>query len=319
LHERSSDVSDALLDPAELEAIQAAIREVSPRAPRRAARSDVEATRLALIADDRTAETARPRLLDLANRWVRPLSRTLKSHLPGTWQISAVGAEIIDGTIAREELRGGWLGSVAGPDGELVIAAHGNVIDAAAAKRCGATGLVPDTNRPPSAASLRLFQPAGRAILESWNVAWRELYGSDLAPQSDVAPVAKLIEARSLLRVALALSGEVGGRLTVYVRPEVLVQRPAAPAANKAKAAILANALANVQVEVVAELGTLRLRLSEIKKLARDATFTLQGFVDARVPVYCEGVLKAWARPVVFRGVIGLQIESVVHDQGVKS
>ena len=49
------------------------------------------------------------------------------------------------------------------------------------------------------------------------------------------------------------------------------------------------------------------------------STFTLQGFVDSRVPVYIGGALKAWAKPVVCRGVLAVQIESVIHDQGIKS
>ena len=47
--------------------------------------------------------------------------------------------------------------------------------------------------------------------------------------------------------------------------------------------------------------------------------FALQGFVDSRVPVYCGGALKAWAKPVVCRGVLAVQIENVIHDQGIKS
>jgi hypothetical protein len=35
--------------------------------------------------------------------------------------------------------------------------------------------------------------------------------------------------------------------------------------------------------------------------------------------VYCGGALKAWAKPVVCRGVLAVQIESVIHDQGIKS
>ena len=31
------------------------------------------------------------------------------------------------------------------------------------------------------------------------------------------------------------------------------------------------------------------------------------------------GVLKAWARPIVTRGVLAVQIETVVHGQGTKS
>jgi flagellar motor switch/type III secretory pathway protein FliN len=59
--------------------------------------------------------------------------------------------------------------------------------------------------------------------------------------------------------------------------------------------------------------------LGQLRRLDRGATFTLQGFVDSRVPVYCGGALKAWAKPVVCRGVLAVQIESVIHGQGVKS
>ena len=59
--------------------------------------------------------------------------------------------------------------------------------------------------------------------------------------------------------------------------------------------------------------------LSELRRLEQGATFALQGFVDSRVPVYCGGALKAWAKPVVCRGVLAVQIESVIHDQGIKS
>lgn len=308
-----------MLEPAELEAIQAAIRETAPRASSRAAASDIEPTRLALLSDDRVAEAARPVLVNLGTRWSRPLTRALKAHLPGQWQVDPTGVEIIDGGIAREELRGGWVGTLSGSDGEIVVAAHGALIDVAAAKRCGATDAKTDGNRPPSPVSLRLFQPAGRAILDSWNLAWREIREADLGASSDLGIVSRMIQARALLRLALTFRGDLAGRIALYVRPEMLVAAPAALAAVKARAALVANALANVPVEVVAELGTLRLRLHEIKKLAPGATYTLQGFVDSRVPVYCEGVLKAWARPVVYRGVIGLQVESVVHDQGSKS
>ncbi len=311
-------VSESLLDPAELEAIQNAIRESAPRGG--LSRSlDYEPTRLALIADDRVAEAARPVALNLASRWVRPLTRALKPHLPGTWQVDPLGAEVIDGTIAREELRGGWVGCIAGADGEIVMTSHGSLIDAAAAKRCGSSEPQQDANRPPSAVSLRLFHNAGRSVLESWNIAWKEVFPADLLPATDLGIVARLIEARVLLRLVLSFTGDVGGRITIYVRPEMLVQPPPALAANRARAALVANALSNVPVEVIAELGTLRLQLREIKNLSMGTTFALHGFVDSKVPIYCGGVLKAWARPVVYRGVLGVQIESIVHDQGEKS
>src|SRR5262245_31602983 len=91
----------------EMEAIQAAIRETSPRRP--AAAPEHEPTRLALISDDRLAEAARPLLINLASRWIRSATRALRGYLPGTWQLDVVGAEVIDGATAKEELRGGWV------------------------------------------------------------------------------------------------------------------------------------------------------------------------------------------------------------------
>jgi len=312
-------VSDGLLDPAELEAIQAAIRETAPRRSTAAA-LDYEPTRLALMVDDRTAEAARPVLISLATRAIRAATRELKPHLPGSWQLVVVGAEILDGNTVKEELRGGWVAGLRSTDdGELVVAAHGGMIDIASARRCGATLPTTDTNRPPSVLSLRLFQPAGCAVLEAFTHAWHEMFASDLAASADLGIVSRLIESRTVVRVALSFSGSVSGRLQIYARPETLVPRPSALAAFKANAQRIASALANVPVEVVVELGTLRMRLCELRRLDRDATFTLQGFVDSRVPVYCGGVLKAWARPVVCRGVLAVQIESVVHGQGTRS
>jgi flagellar motor switch/type III secretory pathway protein FliN len=313
-------VSDSLLDPAELEAIQAAIRET---APRRGAPQDLEPTRLALIADDRIAEAARPVLIGLANRWTRVAARALRNHLPGTWQLDVAGAEVVDGSTVKDELRGGWVAgatsATAEDHAEIVLAAHGGVVDIAAARRCGASAPTADANRAPSAVSLRLFEPAGKSLLDSLGATWREVFERALVPSADVAIVARMIGARTIVRVALAFSGSVTGRVQIYARPESLVPRPVALAAIKANTALIVNALGNVPVEVVAELGTLRLPMHELRSLAVGASFTLPGFVDSPVPVFCEGVLKAWARPVVCRGVLAVQIVNVVHGQGTKS
>src|SRR5215467_1066044 len=120
-----------------MEAIQAAMRESAPTR-RAASQPDVEPTRLALISDDRIAEAARPILINLATRWIRTAMRTLRAHLPGNWQLDVVGAEVIDGTTTKEELRGGWVAGMraaesSAPDDptaaipELVVAAHDGV------------------------------------------------------------------------------------------------------------------------------------------------------------------------------------------------
>ena len=315
-----TEVSEGQLDPEEMEAIQAAMRESAPPRRTSAATPDAEPTRLALIADDRVAEIARPALITLATRTAKLAAKSLRPQLAGTFTLDVVGAEILDGAMAKEELRGGWVAALAGPDGaELVITAHGGVIDLAAAKRCGAATPSADPDRPPSALALRLFAPTGLLVQEAWVQAWSDIHGTKLAATADLAIVSRLIDARSVVRVALAFGGSVTGRCAVYCRPDVLAPRPAALAAFKANAEKIANVLANVPVEVVVELGTLRMKLRELRSLEAGSQFTLRGFVDSRVPVYCEGVLKAWARPVVCRGVLAVQIESIVHGQGTRS
>lgn len=311
-------MSDVQLDPEEMEAIQAAMRESAPR--RTSAPSDVEPTRLALISDDRVAEIARPALLALATRAARNATKSLKPFLPGTWRLDVVGAEILDGALAKEEMRGGWMAGLSGPEGvELALSMHGAVIDQAAAKRCGAAAPTAEPDRPPTPVALRLFEPTGKAASDAWAQAWLDNFGTALAPSADLGIVSRLIEARTIVRVALVFGGDVSGRAAAYCRPEILAPRPAALAAFKANTERIANALANVPVEIVAELGTIRMRLRELRSLEPGAQFTLRGFVDSRVPVYCEGVLKAWARPVVCRGVLAVQIESIVHGQGTRS
>jgi flagellar motor switch/type III secretory pathway protein FliN len=311
-------VSDALLDPEELEAIQDAIRETAPRRSSQA--PDVEPTRLALIADDRSVETVRPVLINLATRWIRRGSKMLKQHLSGQWQLDVIGAESIDGTSAKEELRGGWLAGGKAGAAEAVFAVFGPVIDIAAARRCGGVADAnPDMTRAPSPISIRLFQPIGRQLFETWCAQWQEAFDAELQPSTELGIVQRLIEANTVVRVTIAFSGALAGKVVVYVRPEVLLPKPAALAAVKAKALSVANALSNVPVEVVVELGTLRLPLNKIRKLERGGTHALPKFVDSRVPVYCGGVLKAWGKPVVSRGVLAVQIISVVHGQGTQS
>ncbi len=308
-------MSDALLDPQELEAIQAAIRETAPRSASRGGLDpDVEPTRLALIADDRIAEVARPLLMSLAKRWIRLATRSLRAHLPGRWQLDIAGAEIVDGPTAKEELRNGW---VAATTTELVVVASGDVIDASSARRCGSSRAM-TTSRAPSQVSLKLFEPTGRAMVDAWNLAWREAFDRDSDASTDLSIVSRLIDARTIVRVAMTFSSDIGGRLACYVRPEALVPRPSQLAAVKANAARIANALSNVPVELVAELGNLSLPLSALRELDATTTYTLPGFVDSHVPVFCGGVLKAWAKPVVFRGVLAIQIVAIVHDQGSK-
>ncbi len=311
-------VADGILDADELAAIQAAVRESAPSG-RRAKLDATEPTRLALIADDRSADAARPALMDFAARWSAVAPRTLRGHLTGTWQLDAIGADVVDGATAKAELRGAWVTGAMNAHSEIVIAVQGSVIDLAAAQRCGAQKLLPDAARTPSSVSLRLFERAGKSMIESFCSVWPDAFDVAISPSTDLGIVSRLVEARTVIRATLQFSNEVGGRVMIFTRPDSLAVRPPGLAANRVTTALIANALSNVSVELTVELGTLRMSLGELHKLEHGATHTLPQFVDSRVPVYCGGVLKAWGKPVVSRGVLAVQIISVVHGQGSKS
>jgi hypothetical protein len=307
-------VSDAALDAAELEAIQAAIRGSVPRGGGSNAAEEVEATHLALIADDRVAQAARPVLSGVIGKWAKDAQRVLASHIPGQWRLEVVGGEVIDGPTAKEEMRGGWTCALKGGDLELALVVHGNAIDAAVSQRCG--GPIASIGRAPSLMMLRLFKPAGQAIAASIGNKLTELLDRPIQETSDTAVIDRIIEARGVVRVAAVFGGDLGGQINIYARPETLVAPAAILPAARAEQAVIANAMANVPVEVVVELGTVQLPLSALRNLDPTITHALPGFVDSRIPLFCGGALKAWVRPVVTRGVLAVEIVAIVHDQG---
>jgi flagellar motor switch/type III secretory pathway protein FliN len=74
--------------------------------------------------------------------------------------------------------------------------------------------------------------------------------------------------------------------------------------------------LAEVPVEVTVQLGTLRIAFEQLRRLQPGTSFALPTFIDARVPIFVGGVLKAWGTPVVHRGVLSVAVEQVVEGRG---
>lgn len=174
-------MSEPTLDPEELEAIQAAVRAGRPRASAPPALDARDAARLTLLAGERLAERAIPALLRLGTRWASDAPRGLAAHLPGTWRAAPLGCEVVTGTALRELQRSAWITAGAVAAGStLALAVEGEVIQRAAARRCGDAGKPPSAERPTppiTAAAIRLFEPTGRAIAASWEQTWRALVG----------------------------------------------------------------------------------------------------------------------------------------------
>ena len=309
-------MSDSTLDSDELEAIQASLRSTST--PRRTATSipnEADATPMTLIASERDARSARPRLLGLATPWIKQLDRSLKIYLTNEIRIELVGAEIIDGRSLRDELRTSWTAAVRPPGklGAMLVTVGGPVVEVAAARRCGSQDVssVNDT-RDPSPVAIKLFEPAGHAIVQSLSRAWKERENADIVEVPSGPTIAELLNSDIVICMTLAVAAPCGGRIRLFSTPTTAAGAAERLDAVRAEGAQVARALDGVPVELTVVLGTVEISLSALANLAPGATFTLPTFVDSPVPIYCAGVLKAFGRPVVTRGVIAVEIDSAV-------
>ena len=308
-------MSDLPLDLAELEAIQAAIRSAAPSSSSQTP-DLADVAPLPLIAAERNAQAARPRLADLTTRWARRLSRVLRSSV-GDVAVDSMGAEVLDARSLGDELRPMWIGVVHGEGGiAMVIAIGGELIEAAAARRCGGAN-TSSPGRDPSPLARRLFGPIGESTLTALDAAWLELSSTKLeAVPTTAASVGRALGADAVLGATLNVSGATTGRIRVFVRPELLLPAGEANAMIAAADAAVALALGGVQVEVRVQLATMMIPMSELSKLGPGSQLTLPVFVDDPLPIYCGDVLKAWGRPVVTRGVLAVEIAALAVPGG---
>ncbi|HVV83355.1 MAG TPA: FliM/FliN family flagellar motor switch protein [Kofleriaceae bacterium] len=312
-------MSDLPLDLAELEAIQAAIRQASPSVTASADPADVSP--LPLIAAERNAQAARPRLADLTARWARRLPRILRAHV-GDVTVDSMGAEILDARSLGDELRPMWIGVVHGEGTgavAMVIAIGGELVEIAAAKRCGGNvvGAAGASGRDPSPLALRLFGPIGDSTLTVLDAAWLETNATGLkVVPTTAASVGHALGADAVLGATLNVGGRVPGRIRVFVRPELLLPAVERSAAVAAADRAVAAALGGVPVEVRVELATMSIPMSELRRLGPGSQLTLPVFVDDPLPIYCGDVLKAWGRPVVTRGVLAVEVAALAVPGG---
>jgi flagellar motor switch/type III secretory pathway protein FliN len=310
----AGSVNESALVPAEIQAIQAAIREVA--SPGRVRALGVPSLPTAL-------PEAAAVLLERVTRWAERAPRALRHHLPGPWRLEVESVDVVEPGALEHEVARAWTGvALGGGEPVVMLAIDGAIIEHIAARRCGE-----ERKRPlrraagsPSATALQLFAATGGSALHSWIAVWNADGGGELsaAPPSVGNALANgFVEAArgagSLLRATLAWSGSVQGSCTVYAAASALT-----PSRARDVGAVL-ETLAEVPVEVRVELGTLQLSPVELRQLRPGATLPLPTFVDARLPIFVGGVLKAWGRPVVRRGVLAIAIEQVVGERGGRS
>jgi flagellar motor switch protein FliM len=327
-------VSQAPLDPAELEAIQAAMREASSAPSRTHTKHPEEVSPLALIVDDREAESARPAAMRIGERWVKEATARLKSALRADVEVRVAGAEILHGESLRDGLASCWLLSLAvdGRPAPALLAASGKILATVAGVLCGAVlkeDLGIDSSddgtpeRPPSPATIRIFHPVGEKLAAALSDAWREEQSTVVTRDArvDQVEIARraLLEADVVVVLTMQITGCTTGRIRLLARPATLVRPPIPVEAVAAAPGALEAALGRVPVEIRVELGRTRLTVRELEKLTVGTVLTLPQFIDDPLPISCGGVIKAYGRPVVSRGVLAVQIERVFTSKGKRA
>jgi len=303
----------AILDPAELEAIRSALGQTTsaPTRTRDPSGAEEKATPIALIADDRSAERARPDGLKLAQRWAH-LARLRLFRLTGMKiDVDGSSAEISDASTIKEQLGGCWTSCVTVKDrpGRGLVAASGPMIEGLSARLLGgadATG----SERPPSPTALRVFTPIGEALSASLVDAWREEQMCEVRVTRETGEEWRrgLGDSDILVVATLTVSGATNGRVRLVVPPDTLLMPPPAVKVVPASAGTIRAVLGEVPVEVRADLGRATVSMSELSALKPGAVVILDRAVGDPLPVYCADQRIGSGRALVARGCLAVKI-----------
>ncbi|HEX4461089.1 MAG TPA: FliM/FliN family flagellar motor C-terminal domain-containing protein [Polyangia bacterium] len=305
----------AVLDPAELAAIRSAIGGDKAGGAQTSGPPG-EATPIALIADDRSADRARPDALKLGQRWAQLMKTRLGRKCNVKLEIEAKAADLADSSLFKEQLAVAWANSieVSGRAHQALVSVSGAMVEGLGAKMLGSND--PGSERAPSKASLRIFAPVGESILLALTEAWRDEQACDVRTiAADGEGWRRALgETDSIVELTLDISGWTTGRVRLWARPETLVMPPPALKVVPASPATIRAVLGEVPIELRADLGRATLSMSEVATLQPGALVMLDRAVDEPLPVYVAGRLVAHATVIVSRGALAVKIVDVEDE-----
>jgi flagellar motor switch protein FliM len=309
-------VVGGILDADELAALRAVMVDQFAPALRADAPETADARPIALIADDRACRLARPDALRIAGRWSAASRVRLLRALGIKLDVRVDGTEVVSGGPLRDALEGCWsrVVRVEGRGGFALLAIGGQMVEGMAAILLGGDpdGGDAETDRPPSATALGVFSRAGDLVVSALSEAWREEQQSSVSAVTDTLAAEtwkmSLYGAETLIAVTLAISGATNGRVRLVAAPELFIAAPPGMQSRGVTDAILEDVLSAVPLEVRVELGSTELSMGALASLAVGDVITLNRSTDDPLPVFCANTLKAWGRPVMTRGVLGVEI-----------
>ena len=311
-------MSLAILDSAELDAIRTALGQSTPTSPRSTPLAAVEnAMPIAIIADDRSAERARPDGLKLAQRWAAATRLRLHRLCGVKLDLDGLSVDVADARTLKDQLAASWNAclEVNGRSGRALMVTSGAIIEGMAARLLG--GDVGNNDRPPSAAALRVFTPAGEAILAALIDAWRDEQSCEARPvAAGIDDWRREVSDSDLLVViTLTISGATNGRVRLLCAPQTLLLPPPPLRIVPASVETIRGVLGEVPVEVRADLGRVCLSMNELAHLRPGAVVLLDRAVGDPLPVYCADRLVGFGRALVTRGALAIQLVDPTEER----
>ena len=316
-------MSDAILSPEELEAIQKATGGRKPPAIS-APSTDLEVSPVALIADDREGERARPRALAIANRWAPAIAARLKRAFNLELEVQVEGAEMTDGNFVVREMTTCWSRAleVEGGKQTLCVQVGGPLVEVVAAILLGAkmdedSGEPPAEDRAPSQVARKIFTRGGQLFLGSLVDLWRDEDPRPLAPVMDAAKsealCRKMAEHDPVIVATIVVEAPVPGRIRLIGPHDAFLSPKPVHAAPSVPREVIASVLGGVGVELVVELGGARLPMRQVKTLSPGALIKLDRGMSEPVPIRCEGVIKARGQVISQNGNFAVEIVSLAN------
>ena len=268
-------------------------------------RGPVRPTPVALIAEDRGLERARPRARSLFERWIPRLERVLISTTGLRTAAEITGVELSHPRPHLEGLGQCWSRTlrVVPLDREVLVSMGGPFIERVASRLLGAP-VDSVSGRAPSAALLRIFGRVGELLVQHLVEGWPAERPGQRLVDDPTRRSTLASRTRPLVVVRLELRGECEGWISIATEGELFAEsseeeatvgRTGASRPGPRPTAILSR----VPVELCVELGHARLSMTRARALHEGDLVALDRLVRDGLEIRVGGQLVALGRPAV--------------------
>ncbi len=285
--------------------------------------SDLEVSPIALIADDREGERARPRALAIANRWAPLLTQRLKRAFNLDLEVAVDEAAVTDGSYLARDLPSTWNRSILVDGGKelLIVSVGGPLVEVVAAVLLGAKmdddQEPPAEDRAPSPVAKKIFSRGGKMVISSLLEVIRD---EDHRPFETLETAEasenrwrKLSESDPIIVTTLKVESPVAGSVRIIGTPEAFVAPRPVQSAPAVPPAVIADVLGKVHVELSVELGGATMPMRDLRGLGPGTLIKLDRTMSEPVPVRCEGALKARGQVISQNGNFAVEIVALVQ------